>query len=89
LYHYDAVKMGDDIKAELDAKGVKWEESSDLISVASEVDVLYQTRIQKARGGTLYNRPQNGLHPERFTRRTVDTQNGLHTERFTHRTVYT
>jgi hypothetical protein len=34
---------------------------------------------------------QNGLHAERFTRRTVyTTQNVLHTERFTqHGTVYT
>jgi hypothetical protein len=27
---------------------------------------------------------RNGLHTERFTRRTVYTQNGLHTGRFTH-----
>ena len=39
----DVVKMGDDIKAELDEKGVHWEESTDLISVASEVDVLAGT----------------------------------------------
>ena len=43
------VKMGDDIKAELDKKGYKWTESDDLLDVASEVDVLYQTRIQKER----------------------------------------
>jgi len=47
----DVVKMGDDIKAELDAQGVHWEESTDLLSVAAEVDVLYQTRIQKERFG--------------------------------------
>lgn len=47
----DVVKMGQDIKDELDEKGVKWEESTDLIGVASEVDVLYQTRIQKERFG--------------------------------------
>lgn len=47
----DVVKMGDDIKKELDEAGVPWEESTDLISVASEVDVLYQTRIQKERFG--------------------------------------
>jgi aspartate carbamoyltransferase catalytic subunit len=47
----DVVKMGDDIKAELDAKGCKWEESTDLLGVAGEVDVLYQTRIQKERFG--------------------------------------
>lgn len=39
------------VRAELDQKGVRWEESSDLLSVASEVDVLYQTRIQKERFG--------------------------------------
>ena len=47
----DVVKMGKDIKDELDEKGVKWEESEDLLGVASEVDVLYQTRIQKERFG--------------------------------------
>ena len=47
----DVVKMGRDIKDELDEKGVKWEESEDLLGVASEVDVLYQTRIQKERFG--------------------------------------
>ena len=43
--------MKDDIKAELDANGAKWRESEDLLGVASEVDVLYQTRIQKERFG--------------------------------------
>jgi aspartate carbamoyltransferase catalytic subunit len=45
----DVVRMGDDIKEELDKKGFKWSESDDLLSVASEVDVLYQTRIQRER----------------------------------------
>ena len=31
------------------AKGVDWEEADDLAAVAAEVDVLYQTRIQKER----------------------------------------
>ena len=43
----DVVKMGQDIKDELDEKGIRWEESEDLLGVASEVDVLYQTRIQR------------------------------------------
>lgn len=30
-------------------KGVEWEEADDLAKVASKVDVLYQTRIQKER----------------------------------------
>lgn len=30
-------------------QGVDWEEASDLKAVAAEVDVLYQTRIQKER----------------------------------------
>ncbi|EEH54954.1 uncharacterized protein MICPUCDRAFT_19938 [Micromonas pusilla CCMP1545] len=47
----EVVKMKDDIKAELDANGAKWRESEDLLGVASEVDVLYQTRIQKERFG--------------------------------------
>ena len=45
----DVVKMGDDIKKELTEKGYEWEESDDLLGVASEVDVLYQTRIQRER----------------------------------------
>lgn len=45
------VKMGDDIKDYLDKQGCKWEEVYDLKEVASEVDVLYQTRIQRERFG--------------------------------------
>lgn len=30
---------------------MEWEESSDLVEVASECDVVYQTRIQKERFG--------------------------------------
>ena len=48
--------MGDDIKQFLDERGVPWSESSDLASVASRVDVLYQTRIQKER---FRDRPQD------------------------------
>ena len=33
----------------LTEKGVHWEEVSDLREVAADVDVLYQTRIQKER----------------------------------------
>jgi aspartate carbamoyltransferase catalytic subunit len=33
----------------LTSRGVNWQEVSDLKEVASEVDVLYQTRIQKER----------------------------------------
>lgn len=43
------VKMKDDIKSYLSAEGVAWEEVDDLREVAHEVDVLYQTRIQKER----------------------------------------
>ncbi|KAL4554083.1 hypothetical protein LXL04_037293 [Taraxacum kok-saghyz] len=45
------VKMKEDIKEYLTMKGVKWEESVDLKEVASECDVVYQTRIQKERFG--------------------------------------
>ncbi|GMI63773.1 PYRIMIDINE B, Aspartate transcarbamoylase [Hibiscus trionum] len=45
------VKMKDDIKDYLTSKGVKWEESSDLMEVASKCDVVYQTRIQRERFG--------------------------------------
>lgn len=47
----DVVKMKDDIKDYLTSKGVKWEESGDLMEVASKCDVLYQTRIQRERFG--------------------------------------
>lgn len=39
----------DDIKDYLTSKGVAWEESSDLMEVASKCDVVYQTRIQRER----------------------------------------
>ncbi|XP_050246820.1 aspartate carbamoyltransferase 2, chloroplastic-like isoform X3 [Quercus robur] len=47
----DVVKMKDDIKDYLTSKGVEWEESTDLMEVASKCDVVYQTRIQKERFG--------------------------------------
>lgn len=43
--------LQDDIKGYLTSQGVEWEESSDLMEVASECDVVYQTRIQKERFG--------------------------------------
>ncbi|PIA36809.1 hypothetical protein AQUCO_03200051v1 [Aquilegia coerulea] len=45
----DVVRMKDDIKDYLTSKGVEWEETADLMEVASECDVVYQTRIQKER----------------------------------------
>ncbi|KAL2653007.1 hypothetical protein R1flu_021135 [Riccia fluitans] len=54
----DVVKMKDDIKEYLDSRNVDWEESSDLMEVASQCDVVYQTRIQRERFGDridLYN----------------------------------
>ncbi|GMH22436.1 hypothetical protein Nepgr_024279 [Nepenthes gracilis] len=47
----DVVKMKDDIKDYLSSKNVKWEESADLMDVASQCDVVYQTRIQRERFG--------------------------------------
>jgi hypothetical protein len=41
--------MKGDIKAFLDSRGCAWEEADDLNAVASDVDVLYMTRIQKER----------------------------------------
>lgn len=43
--------MQDDIKDYLTSNGVEWEESSNLMEVASECDVVYQTRIQRERFG--------------------------------------
>lgn len=54
----DVVKMKDDIKDYLTSKNVDWEESADLLEVASKCDVIYQTRIQRERFGDridLYN----------------------------------
>ncbi|KAG7582676.1 Aspartate/ornithine carbamoyltransferase Asp/Orn-binding domain [Arabidopsis suecica] len=47
----EIVKMKDDIKDYLTSNGVEWEESSDLMEVASRCDVVYQTRIQRERFG--------------------------------------
>jgi aspartate carbamoyltransferase catalytic subunit len=43
------VAMRDDLKAHLDEHGIPWIETPDLDSVLPEVDVVYQTRIQKER----------------------------------------
>ncbi len=43
------VRMGDDVKSELESKHVGFEEESDLLSVLPDVDVVYQTRIQHER----------------------------------------
>ncbi|KAK9828461.1 hypothetical protein WJX72_000131 [[Myrmecia] bisecta] len=45
----DIVRMKDDIKGFLTSKNVDWEEVDDLSQVTADVDVLYQTRIQKER----------------------------------------
>lgn len=47
----DVVRMKDDIKEYLTSQNVKWEESSDLMEVASKCDIVYQTRIQRERFG--------------------------------------
>ncbi len=43
------VRMGEDVTSELAAKGIGFEEESDLMSVLPDVDVVYQTRIQHER----------------------------------------
>jgi len=47
----DVVRINQDIKDHLTKNGCEWEEVNDLATVAAEVDVLYQTRIQKERFG--------------------------------------
>ena len=42
-------KMEGDIKAYLDRNNLSWREETDLAAVASEVDCIYMTRIQKER----------------------------------------
>ncbi|MFI5281556.1 MAG: aspartate carbamoyltransferase [Candidatus Dormibacterales bacterium] len=44
-----AVAMRDDLKAHLTEHGIPWVETEDFDSVLPEVDVIYQTRIQKER----------------------------------------
>lgn len=48
----DAVPMGDDIKDALDAAGIAWREEPNLAKAMAEVDVVYQTRIQRERFAT-------------------------------------
>jgi len=43
------VAMRDDLKAHLDEHNIPWVETEDLESVLPQVDVVYQTRIQKER----------------------------------------
>ncbi|MDQ3694527.1 MAG: aspartate carbamoyltransferase [Chloroflexota bacterium] len=47
-----AVPMGDDVRAELDAAGITYRDEVDLATVLPEVDVVYQTRIQRERFAT-------------------------------------
>jgi aspartate carbamoyltransferase catalytic subunit len=47
-----AVPMGDDIKRALDDASVSWREEPDLTKAMREVDVVYQTRIQRERFAT-------------------------------------
>jgi len=48
----DAVPMGDDVKEALDTANVAWREEPDLAKAMNEVDVVYQTRIQRERFAT-------------------------------------
>jgi len=45
----DNAKIPPNVKKYMDEKGIRFEETDDLNSVAGSVDVLYQTRIQKER----------------------------------------
>lgn len=45
----DNVKIPPDVKRYMEEKGIRYEETDDLNSVAGSLDVLYQTRIQKER----------------------------------------
>jgi aspartate carbamoyltransferase catalytic subunit len=47
-----AVAIGGDIKAHLDERGTTFRETEDLDAVLPEVEVVYQTRIQKERFGS-------------------------------------
>ena len=57
------VAMRQDIKDHLDEHGVRWGESQDLGRILPEVDVVYQTRIQKERfAGDADYRAVKGLY---------------------------
>ena len=43
------VQVGDDIKAKLDERGVRYSLSENLLDVVGGVDIVYQTRVQKER----------------------------------------
>jgi aspartate carbamoyltransferase catalytic subunit len=45
----DNVRIPPNVKQYMDEKGIRYEETTDLNSVAGSIDVLYQTRIQKER----------------------------------------
>ncbi|MFC5401311.1 aspartate carbamoyltransferase [Cohnella soli] len=45
----DNVKIPANVKKYMDEKGIRYQETTDLDSVAGTIDVLYQTRIQKER----------------------------------------
>jgi aspartate carbamoyltransferase catalytic subunit len=47
-----AVPMGGDIREALDAAGVAWRDEPDLAKAMRDVDVVYQTRIQRERFAT-------------------------------------
>jgi len=47
-----AVPMGADVRQALDSHGINYRDESDLAKVLPEVDVVYQTRIQKERFAT-------------------------------------
>ncbi len=49
--------MQADIKEFLTGRGIEWEEVDDLAKVAGDVDVLYQTRIQKERFQVILTMP--------------------------------
>jgi aspartate carbamoyltransferase catalytic subunit len=46
------VRMGEDVRGELDAAGVPYRDESNLDAVLPHVDVVYQTRVQKERFAT-------------------------------------
>jgi len=48
----DAVPMGQDVKDALDDAGVAWRDEPDLVKALGEVDVVYQTRVQRERFAT-------------------------------------
>jgi aspartate carbamoyltransferase catalytic subunit len=59
----ESMRMGDDIKEFLDKRGVKYSETTDMMSALPDADVVYQTRVQNERHLGKDGKPKAGQDP--------------------------